>query len=232
MGGASKMATPGELVRTVATVLGIPEATVVQHDRNLASGGLRTKGGRGRSAARVTSEDAANLLIAICGAPISGASVKETLATCNRFGPLRAYGYGTKLGNFSRLKSQLPTLGKLAPGHSFREAISALIDSLAAGEFEYEGRPTGSISVSFDGPTPSGIISVEKRRSTHLFYRESQFLSPSRSDLTQDRSFSIKTLAEIARVIGRRDAPPDEKKIAIEATILEQPLAGRGRSAD
>jgi len=43
------MATPGELVRTVAEALGIAEATVVQYDRNLVAAGLRTKGGRGRS---------------------------------------------------------------------------------------------------------------------------------------------------------------------------------------
>jgi hypothetical protein len=45
------MATPGQLV-----------------DRVLAESGLRTTGGRGLSAAQVTAADAANLLLAICGA--------------------------------------------------------------------------------------------------------------------------------------------------------------------
>src|ERR1700691_264728 len=35
MTGEIGMATPGELVRAVAEILGIPEATVVQYDRNL-----------------------------------------------------------------------------------------------------------------------------------------------------------------------------------------------------
>src|SRR5438105_5022742 len=119
---------------TIAQILGIPEATVVQHDRNLATAGLRTKAGRGRSAAQVTSHDAANLLIAIGGAPISGASVKESRRTCERYRLLRAYG---KSGSFSRLRSRLPTLVRLPDKHSFGDAIATLINSIAAGKFGF-----------------------------------------------------------------------------------------------
>src|SRR6516225_7202918 len=79
------MATPGELVHAVAGALGISQATVVQYDRSLAAVGLRTKSGRGPSAAQVTSQDAANLLIAICGAPVSGAVIKEAGLACERY---------------------------------------------------------------------------------------------------------------------------------------------------
>ena len=219
------MATPGELVHIVAHVLGISEATVVQHDRNLTAGGLRTKGGRGPSAAHVTSLDAANLLIAICGAPISGASVKETLTTCNRYGSLQAYN-GGKLGAFSNVKSQLPTLGKLHHGHSFRDAISALIESLAAGEFHFAGRRSGTVSVSFRGPEPSGIISVQVRRKALLIYRENANPFHSDKDLEQERWFTIKTLSEIARIVGRRGAIADQEKGGTEAsaTFTGKPL--------
>ena len=61
------MATPGQMVQTMADVLGIPAATVSQYDRQLAEAGLRTTGGRGPSAAKVGATDAANLLIAILG---------------------------------------------------------------------------------------------------------------------------------------------------------------------
>ena len=61
------MATPGQLVRTMASVLGIPEPTITQYDRNLAEAGLRQIRGRGTSAAEVSAEDAANLLVAILG---------------------------------------------------------------------------------------------------------------------------------------------------------------------
>ena len=66
-----EMATPGQLVKAMAATLGLSEATVGQYDRVLAENGLRSKGGRGLSAARVTAADAANLLIAIMASPIS-----------------------------------------------------------------------------------------------------------------------------------------------------------------
>ena len=59
--------TPGELVRIVAEALDEPEPTVIQHDRNLFAAGLRTRGGRGLSAAQTTLRDAANLTIAVLG---------------------------------------------------------------------------------------------------------------------------------------------------------------------
>jgi hypothetical protein len=220
------MATPGKLVHTVAAVLGIPEATVVQHDRNLAEAELRTKGGRGRSAARVTSHDAANLLIAICGAPISGASVKESLTTCNRYGPLRAYDTHGSLGSFSKMKVQFPTLAKLPVGHRFKDAIAALIDSLVAGEFDVGGRRTGVVSIFFRGPIPSGSISVEARRQARLWYRETANPSYSERDLSQERMFTIETLSEIARIIGPRG---DEN--AIDTAVPGKPLPEPARKA-
>lgn len=59
------MTTPGQLVQGMATALGLPKETVTVFDRHLSEAGFRTKGGRGRSAARVTARDAANLLVAI-----------------------------------------------------------------------------------------------------------------------------------------------------------------------
>jgi hypothetical protein len=55
--------TPGQLVKAVAIALDVSEETVTQHDRNLVVAGLRTKGGRGRSAPDVTPLDAARLFI-------------------------------------------------------------------------------------------------------------------------------------------------------------------------
>ena len=160
-------------------------------------------GGRGLSAARVTSRDAANLLISICGAPIAGASVKETLSTCKRYAPLRAYRSNGDLGSFSAVSSQLPTLGKLAAGHSFADALSALIDSLAMGDFDFAGRRTGRVIVSFDGPKPEGAIYIQVRRSTRLWYREKANTVYPTTDLRQDRMFTIETLSKIAELIGK-----------------------------
>jgi hypothetical protein len=199
------MASPGELVQAVAEVLGVPEPTVIQHDRILAAAGLRTKGGRGLSAAHVTSDDAANLLISICGAPLFGASVAEAAATCKRYGFLKAYRSG-KLANFSTVKEQFPTLGKLPSGHMFREAISALIDSLMADEF---GPAGGTVHVHFDGAIPRGGIDIKARRSAFLSYRETADIHFDKKDLSQDRMFSVETLSEIASVIGRNTRKKD-----------------------
>jgi hypothetical protein len=195
------MATPGELVHAVAEAFGIPEATVVQYDRNLVAAGLRTKGGRGRSAAQVTSRDAANLFLAIGGAPIAGASVKETRKTCDRYGALRAWG---RTQSFSRVKSKYPTLGKLPDRHSFREAIAALIDSIAAGEFDSPKNPLWypNVSVDFGGPDPHGVIVVNYRAPrVQLSYRRSEEMDLP-TGLRQRRSFDFATLSAVARVVG------------------------------
>src|SRR4051812_9187559 len=78
------MASPGDLVRCVATSLGVPEASVVQHDRSLLIAGQRTKGGRGRSAAKVTAADAAKLLISVAGSSY----VKDPLPALNGYAQL------------------------------------------------------------------------------------------------------------------------------------------------
>jgi hypothetical protein len=76
------MATPGQMVQTLAEATGVPRATVAQFDRVLAENGLRSSGGRATSAARVTPRDVANLLLAIMGSPMSGAAIKEAARTC------------------------------------------------------------------------------------------------------------------------------------------------------
>ncbi|MGC8535507.1 MAG: hypothetical protein ACP5QR_08220 [Rhizomicrobium sp.] len=63
------MASPSELVQALTDATGIPHATVVDIDRKLVASGLRTKGGRGLNAARMSTFDAARLLTAIIAAP-------------------------------------------------------------------------------------------------------------------------------------------------------------------
>jgi len=82
------MATPGQLVETTAAILGIPQPTIALFDRVLAEHGLRSKGGRGRSAAKVNSRDAANLVIAVIGSSMSGASTKDAARACKIYASL------------------------------------------------------------------------------------------------------------------------------------------------
>jgi hypothetical protein len=131
------MATPGQLVKTIAEALGLPAEIVTNYDRVLSENGMRSKSGRGRGAAKVTASDAANLLIAILGSPVAGASVKEAANTCRAYGSLRAIKsasgrYGSGKTSFTKLG--LPRLGDLPNKHTLHDGLSELIDSAAKGE--------------------------------------------------------------------------------------------------
>jgi hypothetical protein len=51
------MASPAELMQTVSAATGVPLATITDLDRRLVRAHLRTKGGRGLNAARMTPLD-------------------------------------------------------------------------------------------------------------------------------------------------------------------------------
>src|SRR4051794_19839011 len=82
--GNRAMASPGELIQCIAEAFGVAEVRVFQHDRNLAEAGFRSKGGRGTSAATMTSRDAAAILIAVAGS----AAVKDSLETFHTYATL------------------------------------------------------------------------------------------------------------------------------------------------
>jgi hypothetical protein len=69
------MASPGELVRTVSSVTGVPLPTIVAIDRRLVKAKLRTKGGRGFNAAQMTALDAARLLTGVLASPHANSAV-------------------------------------------------------------------------------------------------------------------------------------------------------------
>ena len=247
------MATPGELVRCISSVLNISEPTVIQYDRNLAAAGLRSKGGRGLSAARVNAQDAANLLIAIVGAPMSGATVKETEATWGRFSPLRALPSissisSLNVSNFSKLKRELPTLGRLRKGHSFKDAVAALIESAALGEFDNQAEiPVDrsidprvilpKVSVTMQAPFISADIRVCTKRVplgcfVAYYPKKDELYADNYGDLSQHRSISLRTILTIAQTIGASknaaaERPvKDRKKIRakrVKARLAERP---------
>jgi hypothetical protein len=119
------MATPGELVEVMATALGVPVPTVVVHDRNLVVAGLRSKGGRGRSAAHVNERDAAHLLTAL----LASAQVRDTVHSVKRYGKTRCLRRSSGTDGYKR--SGIKELSQLPVDHSFVDALEALI--LAAG---------------------------------------------------------------------------------------------------
>lgn len=131
MNGDSKdalMTTPGEMVKCAAAALGVPEMTLTQIDRELVTNGLRTKGGRGRSAAKMNTGDVANLLIAAA----SGSLVKDTVQSVNAYAKLP----GNPARQWLLDGFNLPAVQALAADHTFGEALCAFIETFISGEFD------------------------------------------------------------------------------------------------
>jgi hypothetical protein len=178
----SSMATPGQLVECIAAALNVQKATVVLYDRVLAEAGLRSKGGRGKSAAKVTAVDAANLLIGIAGSPASIGSAAEAV---KQFSGLKYKSPGAA-ATFTRLAEQaglsiqqaaersgippeqlswlidepdfleIPGLEGLRPDHSFRDGLVALIESVRHGKISFREKTTGernSALIDLKGPS-------------------------------------------------------------------------------
>jgi hypothetical protein len=127
--GWKLVVSPGELVSKVSALLGISEPTIVQHDRNLVVAGLRSKSGRGTSAARMTPRDAAHLLVAVLGSHY----VKDSAQTVRSYGETRLHktmseGYG---------HSSVAALINLPRGHSFVDTLEALIAAAADASLQH-----------------------------------------------------------------------------------------------
>jgi hypothetical protein len=218
------MATPGQLVKWVATALNIPEPTVVQYDRLLAESGLRSKGGRGTSAAKVTAVDAANLLIAILGSPVAGASIKPAIEVCKTYGRLRAKlgGDTENMQTFRRLG--LSTVSKLPTSHSLRDGIAAVIEGAKVGDTliipdEEEGpfvpQSDSYVSITLNGPAPWAEILADASfgeatpsKTGRLVYhnnkrdRDGRWARADSGDLHQSRSITFKTIRQIGDLLA------------------------------
>lgn len=215
------MAFPGQLVQVMADVLGISKATVVQYDRVLAENGLRSSGGRGPSAARVTSRDAANLLMALAASPLFGMSAKDAVSNCEAFASLSVQPVSKAWSkNFSTFG--LPTLARLPEKHSFGEALAALIDAAGDGERfklpERKGKQyalSTFFEVQFIGPGPSAQIMADGTKEfgllARLLYVQARKHSPRLvtkagllkiPDLCQTSSISFKTIKALGTLVS------------------------------
>jgi hypothetical protein len=142
------MATPRQLVEATAEILGVSVATVVVHDRNLATAPtpLRSVAGRGRAAARVTAGDAANLLMAVAASESVKDSAKTVLA------------YRDLVGE-SAVNSGIHSYDELPANHTFGQALAALIEAAAAKEITQSRK--FNLTVTCLGPRPKAKIEWE-----------------------------------------------------------------------
>src|SRR6476659_9330502 len=113
------MASSTQLSECVAKQLGLPDATVALHMRNIREAGLITQGGRGRSSARMTAADAANLLLASVGS----LNPKDSVEVVGKYA-----GIGKTRGSNWEI-GLVPKLDQLRKQHTFAEALTALIES-------------------------------------------------------------------------------------------------------
>ena len=121
------MASPAELVQTVSSLTGVALPTVVDIDRKLVKAGLRTKGGRGFNAARMSPLDAARLLTAV----LAGPQATEAADAVERYSNTHADKTCSSEKLFATAK--LADLGTLPDPHSFVDALAALISSASTG---------------------------------------------------------------------------------------------------
>jgi hypothetical protein len=164
------MVFPNQLVETLAGVLDVPVQTVAQHDRILVLSGHRKSGGRGRSAARLTPADAANLIIAVVGAPVSGPTVRDSAKNFERYAWLPAVENAV-VREPAKWSSELGILQHLHEGHAFRDALAALITAFGptlktpdvfrqAAEDPFKSISDVSILVELHGPMPEASIAI------------------------------------------------------------------------
>ena len=163
------MATPGELVKVIAATLGEDEATVTQHDRNLLIAGLRTKGGRGRSAAKVTAHDAARLLTSVLGSH----RVRDGVDTVRRYLQTQEHHAHWHQHHPDELRGMgkpnvwedygIPELASLPREHTFIDALAVLITLASEGRLIKElgdFHPFEGIKIIVTSPRTHARISM------------------------------------------------------------------------
>lgn len=139
------MATPKELVAKVSELTGVPEGTVILHDRNLLNAGLRTEGQRGRGKSAVTYQDAAHLLIAVAGSR----NVKDSVKTVQEYASLPGRDTFTD--------------GVEIRGKTFGDALAALLEAVPKSRDSFTGgNDSGWVEVSLFGPNPKAVIEISK----------------------------------------------------------------------
>jgi hypothetical protein len=114
-------------MQAVSRTTGVPLPTIVDIDRWLVKGKLRTKGGRGFNAAQMTPLDAARLLTAVLASPQANAAVRAV----ERYVETRV----DKTRSSDKLfgMANLHDLATLPARHSFVDAVTAVIASISTG---------------------------------------------------------------------------------------------------
>jgi hypothetical protein len=202
------MATPPELMLAVSEATGVALPTVVDMDRRLVKAKLRTKGGRGLNAARMTALDAARLLTAVLASPQSNRAA-EAVQLYGQTKPDKARSSEKLFAG-----AGLEDLANLPANHSFVDGLTALIESVATGSltktavrsfpqieiFAFTGATHGRIRIS--GLPGGATASVEyMARPSGQGTGVQKVVS---GDLEQSRRISEQTVLPVARLLAEK----------------------------
>jgi hypothetical protein len=162
-----RMAKLSDLILRSSEVTGVPLATVREVGRRLREDGLIQTGVGGRyGGAEMTAEHAAGLLTALMIVRAYSTSMRSVARlTRSHLKDLKSY-----YGRWNRV-SALPQLCRLKPTHTFGDAFSSLLASVADGDLEratkkwtlYKTPVTGSsfeltVKIASPNPFPVAII--------------------------------------------------------------------------
>jgi hypothetical protein len=230
------MAKLSDLISRTAEVTGIPEATVREISRRLREANLIQTGTGGRyGGAHMTAADAASLLTALLIVRASSVSLSNIVSlTRSHLRDMRAYFPRSDrllLGDWDH-RLDLAQLCSLKRGHTFGDAFSALIASVANGDLKRAvadwaaKRPRGTapffgfaVSINDPRPHPEARIDFEAPAfgTLELFYLrprnvqlEKLFVADAPrkwSDVPDDGNFDLSVQAKLTEVtltsIGR-----------------------------
>jgi hypothetical protein len=218
------MATPGMMVGTMAELMGISEVYMGAYDRELAKNGLRSKSGRGTSAARMGSDDATNLLLAV----MSGGQAKEAAQSVRTYANLTpkfqklSVTKGREVITTVDYRSGVDSLGfgiqrvdALPVRHGFGEIIEALIFAAHSGELEsavgtrtaetvpggMRAKGTWELAVRVMSPIPVAELSFgfDEMMTTYVYSQKDPF--PVQGDLVHSTSISQDTILGLGRLL-------------------------------
>ena len=191
------MIKAGQLKATIARALHLPEKRVDYPYRVALDHGEISKGKRGRGGASVTESDGAKALIAVASSYIGGEviqgiqdfsclqldhtvhnnSARESAGATKNYAP--DAWMKTENGRWALIELKVPHLQSLRPGHTFSEALTALIEAARNRAFGASHK----IAVIFYGPEPKVGIEIEMNASPDRCYVEKAvYLLPNRPE--------------------------------------------------
>lgn len=212
------MASPTQLIQAVSSATGVPLATVVDIDRKLAIAGLRSKHGRGLNAARMTSLDAARLLVALVASSQANLSVEAV----KRYADTEPDRTRSSDGLFAA--ANLDDLRSLTSRHSFVDGLAALIASATTGSlstlilvsekgwlprievFAFTGATYGRIRIAgLPGGVSANVEYLPPRKTARATFATDRSSSGTDrfGDLEQSRRVTERTVLSIADLLAQ-----------------------------